>query len=112
MKYQNVIHSHRLGIPWRRDPNGVHSDGCSELYRPLDDGKLRLPSGREFESIQEASAEADGHIEIRVRRRQRRQHGSYVQEREELAQPLSVQYAWSTVGDRSIETTESIIMNF
>ena len=83
--------------------NGVHSDGCSELCRPLD--------GREFESIQEASAEADGHIEIRVRRRQRRQDASYVQDREELAQPLSAEYAWSTVGNRSIETPLSIIMN-
>ncbi|KAL8672325.1 MAG: hypothetical protein Q9168_003209 [Polycauliona sp. 1 TL-2023] len=79
--------------------DGADSGACVELYRILDDGKRRLPLKTEFESIQEASAESDGQIEVRVRRGT---DADYLQDgqQNEWAQPLSElfnQYSWEEI---------------
>ncbi|KAL8850280.1 MAG: hypothetical protein Q9221_004790 [Calogaya cf. arnoldii] len=87
-----------------KERDGADSGARVELYRLLDNGKRRVPLRTEFETVQEASAEKDGQIEVRVRRGK---DADYVQNGEhgELAQPLSElfkQYRWQEILDKKL----------
>lgn len=73
-----------------KERDGADSGASVKMYRLLDDGKVRIPLETDFETVQEASEEqADGQIEIRVKRGNASDYAQQGEQFNRLAQPLS-----------------------